>query len=381
MFIKKYKLKNGELRYKFGIYTGIDKQTGRKTNTTRSGFKTKKEAVLAASKLEIELSEGKIEKPKDIKYGDVYQEWLPAYENTVRESTLLSTTNIFKNHILNHFSDKKINTITVSEIQTIVNKWFDIAPVNFKKWFYYTGKIFEYAIKMGYLDKNPCRLVTLPKNKKEFAEKKLLFWDKKQLDVFFKCLYDMDDDKKFVFFRLLAFSGMRRGECLALTWEDINFKENTIDVNKTISQGINSYQVINPPKTKKSMRKIIMDQKTMDYLYKWKMEQRKQMLNYGFNTLNKKQMLFTTRNNTMLPLSAPSKWLKLVISKYDLPSIKIHGFRHSHASALFASGATIKEVQERLGHEDAQTTLNVYTHVTSNQNKDVVVKLESYLGF
>ncbi|CAI2579549.1 Putative prophage phiRv2 integrase [Apilactobacillus kunkeei] len=381
MFIKKYKLKNGELRYKFGIYTGIDKQTGRKTNTTRSGFKTKKEAVLAASKLEIELSEGKIEKPKDIKYGDVYQEWLPAYENTVRESTLLSTTNIFKNHILNHFSDKKINTITVSEIQTIVNKWFDIAPVNFKKWFYYTGKIFEYAIKMGYLDKNPCRLVTLPKNKKEFAEKKLLFWDKKQLDVFFKCLYDMDDDKKFVFFRLLAFSGMRRGECLALTWEDINFKENTIDINKTISQGINRYQVINPPKTKKSMRKIIMDQKTMDYLYKWKMEQRKQMLNYGFNTLNKKQMLFTTRNNTMLPLSAPSKWLKLVISKYDLPSIKIHGFRHSHASALFASGATIKEVQERLGHEDAQTTLNVYTHVTSNQNKDVVVKLESYLGF
>lgn len=381
MFIKKYKLKNGELRYKFGIYTGIDKQTGRKTNTTRSGFKTKKEAVLAASKLEIELSEGKIEKPKDIKYGDVYQEWLPAYENTVRESTLLSTTNIFKNHILNHFSDKKINTITVSEIQTIVNKWFDIAPVNFKKWFYYTGKIFEYAIKMGYLDKNPCRLVTLPKNKKEFAEKKLLFWDKKQLDVFFKCLYDMDDDKKFVFFRLLAFSGMRRGECLALTWEDINFKENTIDINKTISQGINRYQVINPPKTKKSMRKIIMDQKTMDYLYKWKMEQRKQMLNYGFNTLNKKQMLFTTRNNTMLPLSAPSKWLKLVIAKYDLPSIKIHGFRHSHASALFASGATIKEVQERLGHEDAQTTLNVYTHVTSNQNKDVVVKLESYLGF
>lgn len=381
MFIKKYKLKNGELRYKFGIYTGIDKQTGRKTNTTRSGFKTKKEAVLAASKLEIELSEGKIEKSKDIKYGDVYQEWLPAYENTVRESTLLSTTNIFKNHILNHFSDKKINTITVSEIQTIVNKWFDIAPVNFKKWFYYTGKIFEYAIKMEYLDKNPCRLVTLPKNKKEFAEKKLLFWDKKQLDVFFKCLYDMDDDKKFVFFRLLAFSGMRRGECLALTWEDINFKENTIDINKTISQGINRYQVINPPKTKKSMRKIIMDQKTMDYLYKWKMEQRKQMLNYGFNTLNKKQMIFTTRNNTMLPLSAPSKWLKLVIAKYDLPSIKIHGFRHSHASALFASGATIKEVQERLGHEDAQTTLNVYTHVTSNQNKDVVVKLESYLGF
>lgn len=381
MFIKKYQLKNGEIRYKFGVYTGVDKQTGMKTNTTRSGFKTKKEAMLAASKLEVEISKGKNEKPSDITFKEVYEEWLPTYKNTVRESTLMATSGIFRNHILPSFGNKRIRTIPAREIQSAVNKWFELAPSNFKKWFYYTGKIFEYSIKMGYIEKSPCRMVILPKKIDNYLEKKLLFWDKEQLDTFFKCLYDMDDMKKFVFFRVLAFSGMRRGECLALTWKDINFEDNTIDINKTISVGMTQTQVINPPKTRKSMRKIIMDQKTMHYLYEWKKEQRKEMFQYGYNTLNKHQMVFTTFDNKMLPLTAPAKWLNLVISSYNLVPIKLHGFRHSHASALFAAGATIKEVQERLGHEDAQTTLNIYTHVTNNQNKDVVVKLESYLGF
>ena len=65
----------------------------------------------------------------------------------------------------------------------------------------------------------------------------------------------------------------------------------------------------------------------------------------------------------------------------DLPRITIHGFRHTHASALFAAGASIKEVQERLGHEDAQTTLNIYTHVTEKQDKEVAKKLVNYLNF
>lgn len=62
-------------------------------------------------------------------------------------------------------------------------------------------------------------------------------------------------------------------------------------------------------------------------------------------------------------------------------SITTHGFRHTHCSALFASGATIKEVQVRLGHSDIKTTMNVYAHVTKSQNVEVVSKLASFLGF
>lgn len=381
MYIKKYQLKNGDIRYMFHMYTGTDKQTGKKRNTTRRGFRTKKQAVLEASKLKLAISRGEDISHKTVWFCDVYKQWLVAYKNTVRTSTYATTMNIFKNHIINQFGDKKIDTIKPSEVQKCVNSWFEIAPTNFRKWFYYTGQVFKYAIKMEYIKKNPCDMVTLPKKRDEFKEDKPNFWSKDQLSTFFKYLYNEDDLKKFTLFRVLAFSGMRRGECLALTWNDISFSDSTIDINKTLTQGIKGHQIVQPPKTRKSMRTLAMDKKTMDYLKQWQLKQHKLMLMLGYNTISGNQLVFSTRNNRHLPLSAPGKWLSNIIKEYDLYPITVHGFRHSHASALFSAGASIKEVQERLGHEDAQTTLNIYTHVTSFQNKQAVHKLENYLTF
>ena len=106
----------------------------------------------------------------------------------------------------------------------------------------------------------------------------------------------------------------------------------------------------------------------------------------GFNANKTSQLIFSTRNNTFKSLNTPKKWLDKALNNINadstvLPTITVHGFRHSHASALFAAGATIKEVQERLGHEDAQTTLNIYTHVTQHQDKQAVQKLVNFLNF
>ena len=92
-------------------------------------------------------------------------------------------------------------------------------------------------------------------------------------------------------------------------------------------------------------------------------------------------MIFASSKNSYKSLDQPWKWLSKIIRANKLKKITVHGFRHSHASALFSAGASIKEVQERLGHEDVQTTMNVYTHVTAKQNKNAVDKLSSYLNF
>ncbi|MCH7260688.1 tyrosine-type recombinase/integrase, partial [Lactiplantibacillus sp. ME-2] len=111
-------------------------------------------------------------------------------------------------------------------------------------------------------------------------------------------------------------------------------------------------------------------------------QQREYYLFLGFNTLQPDQLVFANTKNGFKSLNTPGKWLKRIITDYHLtPSITVHGFRHSHASALFAAGATIKEVQTRLGHEDVATTLNVYTHVTKGQNQQAANKLANYLGF
>ena len=97
--------------------------------------------------------------------------------------------------------------------------------------------------------------------------------------------------------------------------------------------------------------------------------------------MQKEQLIFANNKNKFKSLNTPAKWLSKVIKEYDLKPITIHGFRHTHASALFSAGASIKEVQTRLGHSDVQTTLNIYTHVTKEQNKEAVQKLANYLNF
>nr|WP_279403966.1 tyrosine-type recombinase/integrase [Secundilactobacillus kimchicus] len=101
----------------------------------------------------------------------------------------------------------------------------------------------------------------------------------------------------------------------------------------------------------------------------------------GYNTLKNGQLVFATSKNTFKSLNTPAKWLNSIIKKHGLKKMTVHGFRHTSASLLFMAGATIKEVQTRLGHDDAETTLNVYTHVTKQMDNQTAEKLASYLNF
>ncbi len=140
-------------------------------------------------------------------------------------------------------------------------------------------------------------------------------------------------------------------------------------------------QIIQPPKTKKGQRVIALDKITLNYLKQWRARQRREYLMLGFNTIQRGQLIFANSNNGFKSLNTPAKWLNKIIKAHNLKKITVHGFRHTSASMLFAAGATIKEVQTRLGHEDAQTTLNIYTHVTKKQDNQAAEKLANYLDF
>jgi integrase len=381
--IKKYTDKDGKTRYQFQVYLGIDPQTGKKKKTRRRGFKTKSEAVIAASRITYQLkTKGSMPVENNILFVDVYHQWYSEYINTVRESTWARTAGMFKNHILPLFGNKRLRTINISQCQQAVNRWFKEATRNYKRWYNYLVNIFDYGIKHGYIDSNPAKMVTLPKKPDTWGDKPENFWNKQQLKMFFDCINLKEKPEKYCLFRVLAFCGLRRGECLALTWNDINFKNKTMRINKTLTQGKGGRQIIQAPKTKKGRRTILLDSTTVSILQYWHKKQLEYFLFLGINVLNKNQLVFANSKNKFKSLNTPAKWLHKIISDNNLtPRITVHGFRHSHASALFAAGATIKEVQTRLGHEDVATTLNIYTHVTKDQNKEAVQKLTSYLDF
>ena len=182
---KQYELQDGTKLWKTDVYLGIDPQTGKPKHTVRRGFKTKKEASLVASRIELEVSQGNLEKENNILFSAVYKEWYQAYINTVSESTWNRTAGMFDNHILPALGKYRIRTITINQVQRAVNKWFKVASYNYKRWYNYTVSVFEFAIKQGYIQKNVAKMATLPKRRPRVGDAPENFWDKDQLETFF----------------------------------------------------------------------------------------------------------------------------------------------------------------------------------------------------
>ncbi|WP_407634483.1 tyrosine-type recombinase/integrase [Lactiplantibacillus plantarum] len=383
--IKQYKKKNGTKAWEFSVYLGIDPLTGKDIRTTRRGFVNKKLAQLELSRLQLEFQEHGLRKIVISTYNDVYQLWVVEYKNTVKESTYVKTVGYFKHHILPAFGNLQIKRITVAYCQKVIDGWFK----QFKKYqtiMNYAALIFKYAVKHSIIERNPIDLITYPRRKAVIgADKWENFYDKKELRQFLSALDNEDahqgNYKADALFRMLAFTGMRKGEALALTWHDVDFKQRTININKGLTRGENARLYVQTPKTKNSTRIIDIDDNTIRVLKQWQIRQRQELFMCGYNVNEhpQSQLLFSNTKNEYLTPSRLRTWLVRLINKYHLKYITVHGFRHTHASLLFEAGASLKQVQERLGHSDIKTTMNVYAHVSQHAKKDTVEKFMKYL--
>lgn len=374
--IKEYTTPSGKKRYSFNLYVGVDETTGHSIQIRKQGYKSKKEAQEAYLNYQLKVIKGEYipESKGHITFNKLYKMWIKIYRETVKTSTYATTTRYFDDHILKQLGSKYIDKLTVLDCQKAVNIWFNDAPKTYKRFIRYTNNVLNYGINnLELISKNPMNKVIPPKAKnkpKPFTD----FYSKDELNIFLRDAKEYNF-KYFVFFRLLAYSGMRKGEALALKWSDINFKDNTISINKDVTVGLNNELYEDTPKTENSFRALNMDAATMEYLKEYRLMQQKTMLKLGYNFLNSDNLLFSTINNGYLSMSKPRQWNVAICKKYKLRRIKIHGFRHTHASLLFEAGASMNEVKARLGHADINTTMNIYTHVTDDQKKDTTNKL------
>ncbi len=380
MNIKKYTKQDGKIYYKFQAYLGTDETTGERIRVTRQGFTSKKSAQLEYARLKLKAEQGSVKEPQAITFLEVYNEWIEQYKNTVKASTLNSTLNIFRLHLLPAYGHMKIAKIKPTHCQKAINKWFTFYK-KYRQLNAYAGMVFRYAITKGYVDKDPTKLITIPVIKEKPEEEKKNFYSKEELQQFFSFLEVDEGLKWLVFFRVLAFTGIRRGEALALSWCDIDYNNSTISVSKTLSLGLNNKPIIQTPKTKTSKRVIIVDNKTLTMLKKWRTEQNLLLGGFGYKTLKPNQLVFTTNNNQFIPLPQAGHIIDRVCKKHNFKRITTHGFRHTHCSLLFEAGATLKEVQDRLGHNNIQTTMNIYAHVTEKGKEKTAEKFARYVNF
>ena len=378
--IKEYKLKDGTKRYLIKCYMGLDSLTGKRITTTRRGFKTQKEASLAEARLKLEYEE-KTFNAKNSKYTfqQIYELFLVEHKNTVKSGTYATTVRYAKLHILPKIANKRIDSFTVLDCQKLVNQWAEyFNSAKYPKGI--TQQVFDYAIKLNIISDNPMRKVKLPK-KKDIVNEVNKFYNTDELKHFFDCVKDYGNMKYLAFFRLLAFTGMRKGEALALNWLDIDFDKKLVHITKGVVLDENETPMISTTKTKKSVRTVSVDDETITTLKRWKIEQAKELMSIGINSLNKHQLLFTYDANKLYRPSYSNCWLEQIIKKYNLKKITMHGFRHSHCSLLFEMGTPIQVVQERLGHTNIKTTMDIYTHVTEKQRDDIAENFARYIGF
>lgn len=379
--IKKYKLKNGDTRYMFQIYVGTDKATGKQKRTTRRGFKTKKEAELSLARLRLKVANNEIITKKYETFNDVYQAWIQIYEGTVEESTFVKTETIFKLHILPSLGKYRISEITIDICQKEMNNWTSYYK-NYYKLKSYASRVFKFAITRNIIERDPFDYVIVPNKPKELIVKTIgdgNFYTKEELIRFLDCAKKSENTKVYTFFHLLAYTGMRKGEALALVWKDINFKEQNITIKRALSQGKDNRLYIKAPKTG-DMRVVSIDKQLIQVLYAWKKEQKDMNRKLGYNRSDSKQLIFPNRQNDYLQLSKTNTWIKRIQRAHNLKEITTHGLRHTHCTLLFEAGASLHEVQNRLGHSDSKTTMNIYTHITEKTQKNAMDAFTRYIA-
>ncbi|MDF2606967.1 MAG: integrase [Bacillales bacterium] len=353
----------------------------KRQSTTRRGFKTKKEAQYAALKLKEELQSEILINNNNLTYNDVYNLWFNQHKKSIKLSTIKIIESKFKNHILPRFGQLKIKDINkiycqkqINEIASTINSVNDIKIQ--------ANQVFKYAIKMDIISKNPLEHVIVPKMEQELlADKPTIdtrnYWKKDEIKNFLEITKSEFTLRDHVLFHLLIYTGARKGELLALTWEDIDFKRGTLRLWKTLFHSNNEH-IFQQPKTKDSKRLISLDTKTLALLKKWRISQLEEEFAIG-NRKDNVNIVFTKADGSPLRLAYPNEKLNIIIKKHKLHPITIHGLRHTHASLLFEAGANIKEVQERLGHSDIKMTMNIYTHVTDTVKEQTASKFQMYL--
>ncbi|MCD5514046.1 site-specific integrase [Lactobacillus delbrueckii] len=373
--IIKYQTASGKDRYKFIVYAGKDETTGKSIIIRKQGFKTLKEAKQAYLDVQQAILNGDYLpiNQKRLTYKGLLELYLPLYAQTVKETSFYQFKRCMESKVLPALGDVYLDKITPQLCQKAVNQWAKEYPVGFERVTIWVSKVLKYAFQIGLIDNNPFDRVIKPK--KPAKKKKDNFYTKNELESFLNGARDAGM-MKYTLFRLLAFSGMRIGELIALEWSDVDFFRKTVSINKTLTLDKAGKSTIGSPKTASSNRTIMLDDETMNALQKWRAEQSRRIIYLG---KPKNDLIFPNEHGEHFSSVTVTNWNKKIAEKQGLRKIGLHGFRHTHASLCFEAGLTMQDVKERLGHSNISTTMDIYTHVTKSRKEESVQQLAKFM--
>ncbi len=322
---------------------------GKRHHTTKRGFKTKKEAAKWENKDKLPAS-------CHMFFSEFVELYKEDKKHELKERTMMMKDDVTKKHILPFFRNMRMDEITSQDVMKWKNQ---IKEKGYSSSYERTidnqlSAYFNHASVHYGLPNNPCKKVKKMgayKNRNDF----LTFEEYER----FIAMYE-PGSRQHVLFNTLAFTGMRCGECLALTPADIDIANRTISITKTYYRR-NGMDYITSPKTEESNRIIHIPQFLADELQDY--------MNRIFG-LEKDQRIFPIVHE------AVQHTMKNMLKKAGVRHVPVHSWRHFFASYLISLGVDALTLKEMLGHKDIKITLNTYSHLMPNKQQEVVNLLD-----
>lgn len=353
---------------------------GKRKQKKKRGFRTMGEANKALLDYMKNYEINSAIDSKDLTVGEYLEQWIDNYASSVSKSTASSYRRVIKYQLskLSNNPLDKLNPFIIQSFYTALMQDYSSTSVN------YAHRILKMALKQAVLWKmlpyNPADAVEAPK--KAHIETETLTVD--EINRIKEYLRKNNRDY-YIPFMIGITTGMRRGEIAALEWSDINFANSRIYINRAMKR-IDKEIEISATKNKSSARSIGMTRSLVTVLKGWKIEQMENRLRYGKyygdNVISgkKRDLVCTWENGKAIPLSYYAAGMKKALQHLGIKKyVRFHDLRHTHATLLLEQNVEAKIVQERLGHSNISTTMDLYSHVTRNAQDRAVEKLDEIL--
>ena len=364
--------KSGKRRYEITVEGDRDPLTGQRNRVYKRVDCSEKEAKKIMHRMINDMEQNKIVKKNHKTVAEWLDEWIRLYLPNVEETTRAGYKTKLRCYIKPALGDILIGSLRADHVQKMVNDMLakGLSPKNIRDTFNNINAAMKKAVVLRYIPYNPCEGVVLPKLKKYRAK----VYDNQMIHTLLDTAMGTD---MYLPVLLGVTVGLRRGEMLALRWDNIDFKTNTIKVRWNMVNGENGI-IIKSPKSEAGIRDIKVGDEVMAELKKARTQYMSDMISNSdiFQNLN-----FVIRQEDGSPLHPDSmtrKWLRF-LKDNDLPHIRLHDLRHSNATALIQAGVNPRVVQQRLGHSDVNITLNTYTHVLPEMDVDAAEKLDAIM--
>jgi len=377
---KKTILRNGQpyTYWEARVTVGRDPGTGKQLRRSFSG-KTQKEVREKMQAAAVAVNEGDYFEPSKMTVGQWLDTWAAEYLNSVKPRTVESYKANIKQHIKPAIGALRLSALSAVDIQRLYNglkNKRDGTPLSAKSKKNVHGtlhKALEKAVSLGYIRHNPADKPDLPKVKK--AEIKPLA-DEEMVSF----LRAIKGHKYEVVYVVTLFTGMREGEVLGLTWDNIDFKGGTIVIKQQLQKVRSSggeYELVSTKNGKS--RTITPASYVMQLLASQRKAQNELRLKAGALWSNPLNLVFTNEAGKNLCAQTVYLNFKKLAAAAGVPAARFHDLRHSYAVAALRSGDDIKTVQENLGHHTAAFTLDTYAHVTEEMKRESARRMDGFI--